>query len=883
MADRSVKLVITGDTKRAIAALEDLGVRASVVGKRMEHTFGDSIEGAAAKSSGALSKLSSALGAFGLPFTGAIDKVGEHLAETQTKGQKFGTALSEAGKVATLGIAAGAATIGVESLKAAGNFQQSMSKLVTSGGETSKNLKGDMAGVLKLMGDTGTSADQLSAGLYTINSAGFHGADGLNILKAAAQGAKTEGADLGEVTDGLTTLLNDYHLKASDAALVTSKMVTATSLGKTTFQDLAGSLHTVSPAADAAGLSMNQVLGAMATMTAKGTPAAEAATYLRQTILQLSNPSAKAANEMAALGLNSVDVSKNLGKRGLTGTLDLLTSAIASKMGPSGTVMVNSLKAAAAAGSGWQAELAKMTPAQQAQINTLAAQGAAMDTYKANLAALTSTQRTLVNAQASGTTNTVAYQRAFAAQTPAMRAHIDQLAAGAKTYRDYQASVAALPAQYRNVLNGAIASKEGFRDLTSTIAQLPPTEQTAVGALADMVGGTKSMQAALELTGDSASTFAANVAKVGKTTTEAHGNVAGFGIVQGNLNQQLAEARGKFQALEIDIGLKLIPKVQELAKDTANVVGWFEKHKAAADALGIAIGGTLAVAIGAFTVNKLAGMVKGIAGAAKSLADLTKSAGNAASKMLGIKGLDGAGKGAAGALDESAGKLDTAQEGLTEAASKLAAAAEQLVAAGDRLAGAGTTAAEEITTGAATAQGDLAAGGATAEAEMAAGGATAEAEEAAGGAGGKLGGIGGKVGGALGVAAAGVAAYQLTTLGLDKVFGKPQNVKPSTSLTSNTRDFVAAFMAGHAAQIAANPQLAAWDKQGDTADILHYFNNQPGAQSKSVTGGAPASTSTNYNIGQVVVQAQNPTEMSDKLRRQARLAALAGGSARSGG
>ena len=85
----------------------------------------------------------------------------------------------------------------------------------------------------------------------------------------------------------MTTALTDYHLKAGSAATVTSQLVATVASGKTHMNDLAGSLATVLPAASAAGLGLDQVLGAMATMTAEGTPAADAATYLKSTILAL--------------------------------------------------------------------------------------------------------------------------------------------------------------------------------------------------------------------------------------------------------------------------------------------------------------------------------------------------------------------------------------------------------------------------------------------------------------------------------------------------------------------------------------------------------------------------------------------------------------------
>jgi hypothetical protein len=67
---------------------------------------------------------------------------------------------------------------------------------------------------------------------------------------------------------------------------------------------------------------------------------------------------------------------------------------------------------------------------------------------------------------------------------------------------------------------------------------------------------------------------------------------------------------GKMEALHAtvsnlgaNLGQRLIPVIEKLATVTLKIVTWFEKHKAAAIALGIIVGGLLLAAIGAFTVS----------------------------------------------------------------------------------------------------------------------------------------------------------------------------------------------------------------------------------------------------------------------------------------
>jgi TP901 family phage tail tape measure protein len=114
-------------------------------------------------------------------------------------------------------------------VKWAGDYQSALTKLATTAGESQKNLHMVGQGMLDMAGQVGIGADELAKGMYTVESSGIHGANALVVLKAAAQGAKQENADLGKVTDAVTTALHDYNLPASDAAKVTSQLVTAVS------------------------------------------------------------------------------------------------------------------------------------------------------------------------------------------------------------------------------------------------------------------------------------------------------------------------------------------------------------------------------------------------------------------------------------------------------------------------------------------------------------------------------------------------------------------------------------------------------------------------------------------------------------------------------
>lgn len=264
---------------------------------------------------------------------GAVSQVMGGIAKSITGGGGLGGALLG------VGVAAGAAAIGlgVTAVKAAGDFQESMTQLVTGAGESQKNLNLVSNGILNMAVATGTSAKQLSQGMYQIESSGYHGAQGLQVLQVAAQGAKVGNADLGTVANSLTTVLTDYHMNANQAASAMNGLTTTVASGKTHLQDLASSMGSVLPLASSMGVSFPQVAGALATMTNSGMDAQRASMNLASAIRSLGAPNSTAQKSMKAVGLSAQQLKNTLSTQGLTGVIKEVSDAVGKKF-PAGSV-----------------------------------------------------------------------------------------------------------------------------------------------------------------------------------------------------------------------------------------------------------------------------------------------------------------------------------------------------------------------------------------------------------------------------------------------------------------------------------------------------------------------------------------------------------------
>jgi TP901 family phage tail tape measure protein len=236
--------------------------------------------------------------------------------------------------IAAVGISVG---LGVEAVKAAGDFQSSMERLVTSAGETQKNLKIVSAGVLQMSVDTATSTDQLASGMYYVESSGYHAAAGLQVMQSAAEGAKSENADLATVSKALTTEMVDYHMAANQSASAMNGLIASVQNGKTSLQDLSSSMGAVLPIASSLGISFPQVAGAMDTMTNAGVPAQQASQNLAHVLVALSAPSAVAVKSMTSVGLSAQQVKDALVNQGLPEALQLIEDHVGKKF-PAGSV-----------------------------------------------------------------------------------------------------------------------------------------------------------------------------------------------------------------------------------------------------------------------------------------------------------------------------------------------------------------------------------------------------------------------------------------------------------------------------------------------------------------------------------------------------------------
>lgn len=222
--------------------------------------------------------------------------------------------------------ASGALTaLGAAAVKIGSGYESSVNKVASIADTTVVSIAELSSRVKKMSLDTGKDASELNEALYQTISATGDTANALDLVSAAVKAAKGGFTDTVTAVDGLTTVLNAYGMSVSEADSLANKFLVTQNKGKTTFGELAGSIGNVVPTASAAGVSVDELLSAVAALTANGINTASAMTGLKAALSNIITPSDGAAKAAKQMG---IDFSASaLKAKGLSGFMSDIQAA----------------------------------------------------------------------------------------------------------------------------------------------------------------------------------------------------------------------------------------------------------------------------------------------------------------------------------------------------------------------------------------------------------------------------------------------------------------------------------------------------------------------------------------------------------------------------
>ena len=205
--------------------------------------------------------------------------------------KKASGALSGLFNPAMLGAAAvGAALlkVGSAALDFSRDFETAFAEVQTISEEARNSADSMKESILEMTTEIPVGAVEATKALYQIVSAGYAGADAMNVLEISAKAATAGSSTTAIAADTLTTIMNSYGMSADEAMNASDMLFKTVEMGKTTLNEIGASFSQVASMAAAYGVELNESLAATAAVTKLGTPTAEAMTQMKAAIIAVT-------------------------------------------------------------------------------------------------------------------------------------------------------------------------------------------------------------------------------------------------------------------------------------------------------------------------------------------------------------------------------------------------------------------------------------------------------------------------------------------------------------------------------------------------------------------------------------------------------------------
>jgi len=246
-------------------------------------------------------------GSDSLYFRSGIDLTGMRTGVTQAKGLIAGFAKSISGMDVFAGIGISAVYAFGKVEKIATDFSREFEQKMTEVKTISRAVQEDYEGMSKALLDMGRGVpDDISNmvdGLYQIVSAGYDGAEALDVLRQSAQLAVGGVTDTKTAADAITYVMNAFGEAAGNAERIADRLFTTVRLGKTKLEELGPAVSMVAGLWAQAGGSFDDLMATFAEGVKK-LPTNIMATGIRGIIAAIVSPTKDAKEIIKEFGID---------------------------------------------------------------------------------------------------------------------------------------------------------------------------------------------------------------------------------------------------------------------------------------------------------------------------------------------------------------------------------------------------------------------------------------------------------------------------------------------------------------------------------------------------------------------------------------------------
>ena len=182
-------------------------------------------------------------------------------------------------------------------------FEKSFQKVKTLADNSVVSFDSLSTSLLGLSSQYGVSIADLNNAAYEALSSSVKTEDLVEMVNIAQKSAIAGFTDTTTAISGLTSVMNAYGMSVEEADDLSNKFLITQNLGKTTFGEIAANIGEIAPNAKIAGISIDDVLAAIATLTAQGLSTSEAITQINGALNSIIDPTKEAQKAADSLGI----------------------------------------------------------------------------------------------------------------------------------------------------------------------------------------------------------------------------------------------------------------------------------------------------------------------------------------------------------------------------------------------------------------------------------------------------------------------------------------------------------------------------------------------------------------------------------------------------
>jgi len=212
----------------------------------------------------------------------------------------IGSKMSSVGKQMSMKLTAPIVGVGAAAFKMSGDFDQAFRKVNVMLGASAEEAINYKERILEISSATGKSATEVADAFYQIVSAGYRGADSLDILETAMRGAVGGAAETERTTAALTKAMNIFQLEGVEGSSKAMDVFFGiVDTGLLSFEQMAKSFPRAASNAAGLGISIEETGAALGTLSKVLGSTEQAATAVDATLRMLISPS-EAMNDLFA-------------------------------------------------------------------------------------------------------------------------------------------------------------------------------------------------------------------------------------------------------------------------------------------------------------------------------------------------------------------------------------------------------------------------------------------------------------------------------------------------------------------------------------------------------------------------------------------------------